>query len=93
MRKAEQTVEYAVFLPGHPEKLGLERIQRLPERNKHQTFAALVGPWHGPAYHEVLRLETFLSGSFDMGRNRRVIKFFVVAQTPADNVVLLSLRQ
>ena len=28
-----------------------------------------------------------------MGRNRRVIKFFVVAQTPADKVVLLGLRQ
>jgi len=28
-----------------------------------------------------------------MGRNRGAIKFFVVAQTPADNVVLLGLRQ
>lgn len=93
MRKTQQTLEYAVFLPGHPAYLGLKRIQRLSKCDKHQTFAALVGLLHGPANHKGLRLATYLCGSFDMGRNRRVIKFFVVAQTPADKVVLLGLRQ
>ena len=91
MRKTEEAVDDSVLLSGHSPKLDFECIERFPECHEHQTFSARIRPWHGAANNEGLAIEAFLRRPFDVCRNRRVIEFLVVAQTPSDDVVALGL--
>ncbi|MNR53869.1 hypothetical protein D3C85_1739530 [compost metagenome] len=65
----------------------------MTEGEEGQAGAALVCPGHRATDDKGLRREAFLGGALDVGRFRRVVEFFVVGFAPADDVVLLGLRQ
>ncbi len=86
---AVQTVGDAVFQTAHAPQLRFEGIEGKTERQEHQAGTIPFDPRHRTAHHERFGGEAFLGGAFDVGGDRRVIDFFVVAQATAHDVVLL----
>ncbi|MNY33878.1 hypothetical protein D3C86_1681770 [compost metagenome] len=72
--------------------MGFEGIEGKTEGEEHQAGAVTFDPRHRTTDHERFRGEAFLGGAFDVGRDRRIVELFVVAQAAAHDVVLLMGR-
>jgi len=89
----EQGVDDAVIQARHAFELGLVGVKGMPEGHEEETLLPGVGPGHGAAQHEGLRLEILLRSAFDMGGQGGVLDLFIVAATSPENIVLRLGRQ